>query len=664
MPKSRRRKQTKISNVALGPNIPVVEESIAAPVNGELVLVEPAPRVTERVVAPNGNAPTLRSLTHAVTLESAAYVILFIVALLLRVVNLDAHPLAPAEAQTAAAAWAFLNGSSVGAYTSPLLFTLDWVSFLLFGAFDLTARMIPAILGTGIVLVPLLARSALGKTGAFIAALLLAFSPAAIFFARTLTGADLAVGAALGALVIFYGYRQSGDTRWLRWGAALAAIAFTADATAFTILGAGGIFLAILWAMNQRTTSERERKENAAEENSALAALQKPFVRAALVFAAMYVLIATTFLLNRDGLGIAFNLFGEWLNAFSSVGDFVSPLNWLVVYEPLALIFGLAALALFVSTRGESSAAIGLLRLVGFTAVTAFVFYTFAGNKTPAVVIAVTIPLALLAGWFVGNMLERARDDIAATGGTSSMLSGEIPVFVMLMVLAALVYLQSVTFLQQTQFSPALNALYQVLTGNTAEPSLPAAAITLAMVSLLLLGVFIGLSVLLVGVARTTTLLAFAILILLALGMLRATWLLNFSTQEPLRELLAPAQTPLQARDLVHDLEFVSQARARDSHILRVVADPQLGAVAQWYLRVFPNISWSNQPAALQNAEAIVTPATTPPPGNWMGQRYHVRVNWEPGNLDGLALWRWYILRQGGSDTWQTTMVWLPTEQQ
>ena len=42
------------------------------------------------------------------------------------------------------------------------------------------------------------------------------------------------------------------------------------------------------------------------------------------------------------------------------------------------------------------------------------------------------IPLALLAGWFIGDFLERARRDIEFTGGWLTTVSGEIPVMVML----------------------------------------------------------------------------------------------------------------------------------------------------------------------------------------------------------------------------------------
>lgn len=638
-----------------------VEPSAVIRSNGDTLALPPAgiPSIVSENAVVSSSTPSLRSLTNEITLERAAYMVIALVALVLRVTNLDARPLAPVEAQSAAAAWSFLNGQPVGAYASPLLFTLDWLSFFLFGAFDLTARALPAALSTLLVFIPLLTRNALGRTGAFVAAVLIAISPTMVFFGRSLSGVDLAVGGALAALLLLNEFRLTGSTRALYFAAFIGASSLAADAAAFTVLVGGVIYLvlAIVIGRSKRTEETSEGPEQEVRP------MERPLVRATILFVATYVLVATTFLLNRDGLGIAFNLLGDWAALLTSLGDFLSPLNLLLIYEPIPLIFGLAALVLVFAQRGESPQAMSILYLLASVTLFGFLFYTLVETTSPDAVVVIALPLAMLAGWFIGNLLERARDDIAANGGARSMLSGEIPVFVMLVVLAVLVYLQVATFTQNTNFSPALNQLYQALGGTPGDGSLTVAVVTLALISFLLLGVFIGLSVLLVGVARTTTLLAVTILLLLALGMLRATWLLNYSPQEPLRELLAPTQTPEQYRDLVRDLEFMSSAREGDPHILFLAVDPALGATARWYLRNFVNFAWANEPAAIDNAGAIVTTALGPPTGDWMGQRYQVNTTWEPGDPDGMAMWRWFMFREGGRVVPQTIMMWFPTQE-
>lgn len=657
MPKSRRR--NRIANATtptLTEETPLVIELAPAHSNGDAQDMEAValPMGTDESVT----TPTLRSITDAFTLEIALYVVIGIAAFLLRVVNLEARLLAPAEAQTAAAAWEFLNGKAVGQVASPLLFTLNWLAFLLFGASDLAARFFPAVLSSTLIMIPVFARHALGKTGALIAALLIAFSPSLVYFARTVSAVDLAVGCALGALILFWNYRESNDTRALYAAAFLAALSLTADASAFTILLVGGIYFSITELIARRGSIENESAESA----TVMTVLQNPFARAGILFGATYLLAATTFLLNRDGLGVAFNLLGEWFNAFSAFGTFTSPLNWLLVYEPLPLIFGLAGLVLALTLSNTEGTFVGMLRMLSVVSLATFILYSLAGNKSPSVTVAVALPLILLAGWFIGNLFERAVEDIRATGGWRSLWAGEIPVFAMLIFLATFVYLQFVMFLQQTRLLPLFDALFKLFNLNAQDVSFAAAVVTLGIITLVLLGVFIGLSLMLVGVARTTTLMAFTILLLIAFGMLRGLWLLNFSETEPVRELLVSAQTPKQMRDLARDLEFNSQWQYGDPHVLKVAADNDLGATGRWYLRDFSNLVWTQNLAGVSDAEAVITSASSPPPGDWRGQRYRIQVEWTPANFAGLDLWKWFMFRQGSGETWQTTMLWLPTQ--
>jgi len=640
MPKSRSRKQNQAAAAVAATDAPL---ETTLPADVEISAAERAPDALP-VVAP------------WLTLEAAAYIALGVCAVLLRVMNLDARPLAPDEAKTAAAAWAFLQSQPVGEFSSPLLFTLNWVAFLLFGAFDVTARLLPAAASALIVFIPLLARNTFGRTGALTAALLLTLSPTLVFFGRHLGASDAAVGGMVAALILFWNFRASQNARGLYLGAILAALALTADATAFPILvgGAGYFTFAFL-----RTRRERAAAESAAEMVE-LKWWRKPYARAAFLFAATYLLAATTFLLNRDGMGAAFNLLGAWLSALSSLGAFTTPLNYVLAYEPLALLFGLAGAVLALSYRGAKTPELDILRMLAVSAMFAFVWYLLGAQTRPADVVAITLPLILLAGWFIGNLLERAHAEIRASGGASSALSGELPVLLLLLLLTVLLYFQVGAFLQQARFSPALDAFFRQLGGVDATSLGPALA-TLGLLAIFLLAIFVGLSMALVGVGRTLTLLALALCALLLLGQLRALWLLNFDTTEPLREIIAATQTPQHLRTLVHDLEWYSQNRQGDAHVMRIAADQELGAVGRWYLRDFVNVTWTNQIERAADAQAIVSPADAPPPGDWMGQRYRVRTEWTLGDARGFDVWKWYVFRQGGSESAQTTMLWLPT---
>lgn len=662
MPKSRHRNRKPYPTTAAAPAVTAAPVLAPEAVGGGIPILEPsAPEsiVIERDAAASQGA-TLRSLAEGLTLEAGAYIVIGLVALLLRLVNLDARPLSPAEAQTASAAWQFVSGNQPGAFVNPLHFTLDWLAFMLFGGFDLTARFLPALLSVLPVFIPLLARKSLGRTGAVVAALLIALSPTMVFFGRSLAGEELAVGAALASLLLYWNYREGAPVSRLYLAAFLAAVALTAGSAGYTILVPGAIYLALTAFAARRNRSESE----SADSNADTRIWHNVNVRAALVFAATYLLIATTFLLNRDGLGVAFNLLGSWVGALASVGPFTTPLTLLMIYEPLTLVFGAAGLVLSFMLLFQDKKPLGVLQLLSVLALFALVWYSIAGSKSPSNMLAVSLPLMLLAGWFIGNLAVRAHDDIQASGGLRTLPVGEIPVLAMLMVLVALIYLQIVTFLQQSRFSTALDQMYRLLSGNSTDLSILAASITLALITLLLLVIFVGLSIFLIGSARTVTLLAFTVLIVLGLGMLRATWQLNFTAGDPLREPAVGAQTPLQIRDLVRDLEWYSQWRDGDEHEMQIAADPALGAVARWYLRNFKNVEWTANRDGETDAEAVISSASTPPPGDWQGERYQYQGVWQPDNLTGLDLWKWFVFRQGGSTNWETTMLWLATKQE
>jgi predicted membrane-bound mannosyltransferase len=110
------------------------------------------------------------------TAEAALYTAILGMAALLRLWNLTASPLSAREAAQAIAAF---NGTPLPAGGSPLLFGINQALFGLFGTTvnDAGVRLVAAVIGTIMVLLPFLFRSAIGRYGALAAALMLAISP-------------------------------------------------------------------------------------------------------------------------------------------------------------------------------------------------------------------------------------------------------------------------------------------------------------------------------------------------------------------------------------------------------------------------------------------------------------------------------------------------------
>lgn len=136
---------------------------------------------------------------------SEIYIIIAGLALFVRLFALGVPPLNSDEARQALAAHHFSQGTEFTFAGSPLLFFANTLVFALFTASDFTARLAPAMAGTVLVLLPLLFRRDLGRTGAIVSSALLAFSPSLIFFSRTLDSSIPAVTAILA--LVGYGSR-------------------------------------------------------------------------------------------------------------------------------------------------------------------------------------------------------------------------------------------------------------------------------------------------------------------------------------------------------------------------------------------------------------------------------------------------------------------------
>ena len=206
------------------------------------------PRPTATLVLPAAQPVpstviTLRSIANFVTLEAAVYLLIFGVACMMRFWSLEARPLSSHEAENAVGAWQFLQAQGQSPVTSPLNFAADLITFMLLGATDLTARLLPALAGALIVLVPLLLRREIGRLGALLTSIILLFSPSLLYFARDVSGIEISAGSGFVAGLLLWRYLQSNQPRDLYASAAAAAFALTASAVGFTMILAAAIFI-------------------------------------------------------------------------------------------------------------------------------------------------------------------------------------------------------------------------------------------------------------------------------------------------------------------------------------------------------------------------------------------------------------------------------------
>lgn len=128
----------------------------------------------------------------------------------------------------------------------PLQFELNAAIFLIFGDSDYTSRLLYAVAGTVLVALPFFFRDRLGRLGALFTSVLLAFSPALLYFSRFSRNDILMAVWALGLVICMWRYIDEGKNRYIYFAAGLLALAFASKETSYLITAMLGLFL-VLW---------------------------------------------------------------------------------------------------------------------------------------------------------------------------------------------------------------------------------------------------------------------------------------------------------------------------------------------------------------------------------------------------------------------------------
>jgi hypothetical protein len=568
--------------------------------------------------------------------EKAVYIGLALVALILRLIALGAYPLSDAEAGQALVAWRILQGQAVGqAGYSPLIVTLNLVSFLLLGGGEAAARLGPALLSVPLVLLPYGLRRYLGRTGALAAGVLFALSPTVLYFTRTVDGD---IGVAVGGLALVVGLfnwleAQTSNNKSPLSNLYLAAgglvLMLTASPSAYSMLALLLGFLGLAAAVGGSGYIEPIR--------AGLTALQSRESRAAgwgelaLALGIGLVAIASGLLFNLGGLAATADLLTTWLLGFEpgmAAGGAYPAVFLLSLYEPLILLGGLFGLSVVLMRRRLIDLFLGWWFFGGIA------LDLLRSGRSDGEVLVSLLPLVLLAGLALGMLW----DSLAALRGPDNELrrQGVLMVTGIGLVIAAFAYTELMKYTREDSW------LYL----------LPLAAAAL----------FIGLVVLfwmwdegryaLQGAA----LVAVAILLGFTIGdVSRLDYARLASPYQPLVRAPAADGLPL----MVATLHQVSSWWAGDANTLDIVADRHLGPEVEWQLRVFRNVTWVDSPtqaaqaAAAQESAAVLLPAsgtpqesTSVPLGEgYIGQDFAIRANWTPAGLSGPALVRWVVLR-------------------
>lgn len=309
---------------------------------------------------------------------------IFAVALATRLLGLPSTLLSPAEAVQALPALDAARGLGwPAAVESPLLLVGNALLFALLGPGDGAARLLPALAGVLIVMLPLLWRKTLGEVGALSAAALILVSPLALFAARRV---DSVAFGTLGAGILFSlalqadGERQMGRrsiSMLLAGGVALGVIG---GPVFFDLLVPGLVVWAALhWVGSRRPATIAWRP--------------------LLVGVGLASLISIAFGLRWDGWAGLTDGLAAWLAGWRVLSDGPAAVGLLALYEPALLLLGFAGLVLLL--RRPSAPTLTHWAIVAWSLLVLTVCILRPGG-TPSSLSAVVLPIALLGGCAVG----------------------------------------------------------------------------------------------------------------------------------------------------------------------------------------------------------------------------------------------------------------------
>ncbi len=589
--------------------------------------------------------PVLHSLQR-LTREQAAYIVIGIAALALRLWALGARAVSFDECQHLYFSWQPYSVGSIfkfdpvtGPIThGPFLFLANTLMYTLFGVSDFTSRLASAFFGTALVLLPYFLRKYLGRGGALAAAVMLAVSPFLLFYSRDnlheIYGAVWTMLMAIG----FIRYVDERKPKYLYLFGAAVGFYLCTKAVAY-IMGfivVAFVVVALVWERLSPSAARRVRGVGLVASGAALAVLvwltNRPLPAGAarsglLPVLVVLVCLLAAALLSGFAMGSAdkerpmaralSSIRGRQFGAMVGIGLGVVVLLYTTFFtNPRGLVGPISQLSYWFGQHGEARGGqpwyyfllvlmpmYEFLPLVG--GVAAILYYAgFRRNRHSARDAVPFVPFAVF--WAISAM--------AIHSWTGEKMPQHTVYLVLPMILLTGRLLQdwlgdvnwagkrrgdAIAFFALVP--PAGYALVRLLSIRPFA-GFSQAQLNQTMAWLVALGVAAGLAWALarlgqrlgVGLAlRMCAAAAFAVLLVLTV---RYSWMASFVNYDNAKELIVYAHGTQDAKVTLNEILDISQRTVGDNRI-RVAYDAKTGfPFSNWYLRDFPNaISFSGE---------------------------------------------------------------------
>ena len=617
--------------------------------------------------------------------ETAFYLLLIVLALTTRFWDLGARAISHDESWHANWSWKLYAGQGYRhdpASHGPFLFEANALIHLLFGVNSYTARIVPALFGVILVALPCLFRKWLGRTGALVTSVLFLISPSLLFYSRYIRNDVYIVVWTLLLIFAVFRYLEERKSFHLYLLVVILSLSFCTKENTFITGFILGSFLVLLFFVQWLGDRQRAIKSFPAFELVLLMATlvlplltafpvefllgadpldysQAGIVRSGVTFLTLlaisaivgvwwdwkrwlisaglfygiFIVLYTTFFTNGQGFatGVVGSL-GYWL-AQHGVQRGSQPWFYYFVlmpmYEFVPLLFSFVGLGYYAVRRKRGEAketpSAPVIPFLIYWLITSLVIYSWAGEKMPWLIVHLVLPMMVVAGHFVGQVLERVDWQRIWRGGG--------PILALLLIL--------------TLFAGSALATTAPFQGR----SLAQLGWTTQWLSALVVGAILMVGVVRywrgLGTRRSLQVVFVTVFVLLCILTVRFSWMAAYINYDTAKEFIVYAHGTPDITLTMKEIEDISRRTVGDKQI-KVAYDNESTWPFEWYLQEYPNLAYYGAQPTKQALDApivLVGPPNDSKVRPFLGDNYYwferrliwwpmeEYKNWTPGKL-------------------------------
>lgn len=341
---------------------------------------------------------------NKIKLEHILFGTAILLAGLVRFLNLGAAPLNETEARLALDARQIAQGATeIGIFNPapyPLYILVTSLLFSLFESTNFLARLLPALAGMGLLLVPILLRNRVEKPAALLLTFGLAIDPGLVAASRLASGPMLAL---VFGLLILIAWQQNHP----RWAGFLGALFLLSGPPAFQgiliALVTGGLLWLFMRPVKIFDLQDYFQDRGSKDSRQAVIAL----------FISLFV-IGTLFLQVPQGISALANSLLTYFKGWTSLPEIPAGrvIAALAIYQPVAVIFALVSIGKILYRRRVDSLDLLLIFGAGISLLHGLIY----SGRQALDLVWVLVPTWLLAARELARLLDLRQPQLAVYG--------------------------------------------------------------------------------------------------------------------------------------------------------------------------------------------------------------------------------------------------------